>query len=288
MRRGGAPVAAREFSPMIPCISQVCSLGSPFEDDLDGVADAAGTAVEIWLTKLEEYLKAHPVSDVKHRAADRGLTLAAASYQGGLMVARDAARAEAWSAYQRRLDLCAALGIGLVVVTADFLGPFNTADVERAMGALDEAAQLAAGRNVQLALEFQARATFLNNLETAASFIGAVRRPNLGLCLDLFQYYMGPSKFEDLKLLSRQNLFHVQVCDVANRPRELATDADRILPGDGGFQLDPIFDHLRSIGYSGHVSLEILNPRFWQIPARQVGEVGLTALRRSMGLARPG
>ena len=41
---------------MHPAISQVCSLGSSFEDDIDGYADAAGSAIELWLTKLEEYL----------------------------------------------------------------------------------------------------------------------------------------------------------------------------------------------------------------------------------------
>jgi len=43
-------------------------------------------------------------------------------------------------------------------------------------------------------------------------------------------------------------------------PRELATDSDRILPGDGDFQLPPIMDHLRRIGYRGWVSVELMNP----------------------------
>jgi hypothetical protein len=34
------------------------------------------------------------------------------------------------------------------------------------------------------------------------------------------------------------------------------------------------------------VSLELLNPMFWQIPSRQIGEIGLTALRVSLGQAK--
>jgi sugar phosphate isomerase/epimerase len=117
-------------------------------------------------------------------------------------------------------------------------------------------------------------------------FVRSAAQPAVGLCLDLFHFYTGPSKFEDLALLSPENLFHVQVCDLADRPRELATDADRILPGDGDFQLRPIFERLRQIGYAGCVSLELLNPMFWAIPARQVGEIGLTALRVALGEAR--
>ena len=131
----------------------------------------------------------------------------------------------------------------------------------------------------------QARATFLNNLETAAWFVGATSEPAVGLCLDLFHFFVGPSKLEDLRYLTAENLAHVQVSDVSDRPRELATDADRILPGDGDFQLLPVFDYLRKINYAGFVSLELLNPLFWQIDATQVAEIGLTSLRKAMGLA---
>ena len=80
-------------------------------------------------------------------------------------------------------------------------------------------------------------------------------------------------------------MFHVQFSDLAQLPRELATDADRILPGDGDFLLEPIVEHLRQIGYAGAVSVELMNPSIWQIPARQFGEMAMTALRKVLGLA---
>src|ERR1700686_1572929 len=101
---------------MLPCISQVCSLGSSFEDDIDGYADAAGNAIELWLTKLEEYLATHSPAEVRSRAADRGLTLAAAAFQGGLLVSQGEARRVAWEQWNRRLDLCAELGVPVIVV----------------------------------------------------------------------------------------------------------------------------------------------------------------------------
>ncbi len=104
----------------------------------------------------------------------------------------------------------------------------------------------------------------------------------------MFHYYTGPSKLEDLAYLSRDNLFHVQLCDLSGVPRELAADADRILPGDGDFQLTPIVDALRSIDYQGCVSVELMNPQIWQIPPRQVAEIGMTALRKLLGQASMG
>ncbi|HEY2249956.1 MAG TPA: sugar phosphate isomerase/epimerase [Planctomycetaceae bacterium] len=271
---------------MLLCLSQVCSLGSPFEDDIDGYADAAGAAIELWLTKLEEYLTTHSPAEVRERAADRGLKLAAASFQGGLLISQGEARRVAWDQFQRRLELCAELAVPVLVVAADFLGSFGQVDIERAQVSLRQAGEAAERHEIKIALEFQARNTFVNNLETAAMLVDSVAHPHVGICLDLFHFFIGPSKFEDLGLLSPANLFHVQVSDVADRPRELATDADRIIPGDGDFRLAPVFEYLKQLGYTGAVSLELLNPLFWQIPARQVGEIGLTALRKSLGQAQ--
>ncbi len=106
---------------------------------------------------------------------------------------------------------------------------------------------------------------------------------NVGVCLDLFHYYCGPSKFEDLALLSPSALAWVQVCDLGGVPREIASDADRILPGDGDFQIEPILEHLDRIGYEGGVALEMLNPQLWKVPADLVADAGLRALQRLLG-----
>jgi sugar phosphate isomerase/epimerase len=153
------------------------------------------------------------------------------------------------------------------------------------MESLRQAAAQAGEHGVRLALEFQGRAKFVNNLQTAAAIVAQTGSPHLGLCFDVFHYYVGPSKLEDLGYLSTANLFHVQLCDLSGQARELASDADRIVPGDGDFQLEPMIEHFRNIGYQGHVSLELMNPQIWQNPARQVAEIGMTALRKLLGQA---
>src|SRR5262249_14966681 len=95
-----------------------------------------------------------------------------------------------------------------------------------------------------------------------------------------------PSKLEDLDLLTPANLAHVQLCDLAGVPRELATDGDRVLPGDGDFRLGPILERLRGLGYEGGGSLELMNPTRWKAKPVQVAEVGVTALRKLLGQAR--
>ncbi len=271
---------------MQPAISQLCTLNSSFEDDLKGYADATGAAVEFWLTKLEDYLQTHTIDDVRAFCADRNLQLAAATYHGGLLLSQGDARRENWAQFERRLELCQAVGIPTLIVTPDFLGPFSHTDIERAQVTLKQAGQAAARRGVRLALEFQARGTFLNNLQTAVGFVESIQESSVGICLDSFHYYVGSSKTEDLGLLNSKNLFHVQLSDLADCPREIATDADRIIPGDGDVPLPAIVRCLRDMGYDRFVSLEVANAMFWQIPARQIGEIGLTALRMVLGQNR--
>jgi 4-hydroxyphenylpyruvate dioxygenase len=270
---------------MKPAISQVSTLSAAFERDLEDYAAAHCGAVEIWLGKLERFLESHSLDDVRRLRDEHELVFPVASYQGGLLVTQGAARQEHWAHFERRLSLCRELGIETLVVAADVQEPLDQEMLDRVSISLDQAAQRGANAGVRLALEFQARGSFINNLETAAAVVEQCGRPQLGLCLDVFQFYLGPSKFDDLGLLSPANLFHVQLSDLAGRPRELALDADRVLPGDGDFRLEPLIDALRQMNYSGYVSVELMNPQIWQIPPRQVAEVGVTALRKVLGLA---
>lgn len=270
---------------MKPAIAQVCSLNSPFEQDVADYAAGACPAIEIWLGKLETYLERHSLDDVRRLLDEHQVEAPVASFQGGLLTSQGAARQEHWNHFERRLQLCRQLRIGTLVVAGDIFGPISEQDLERASLSLGQAAVRAGECDVRLALEFQAQATFGNNLQTAAAMVNECGEANLGLCFDVFHYYLGPSKPDDLGYLSRDNLFHVQLSDLADQPRELASDADRILPGDGDFLLEQLLGTLRQLGYDGYVSVELMNPQIWQIPPLQFGEIGMTALRKLLGQA---
>lgn len=270
---------------MKPALAQVCSLNSPLDKDIEEYAAGKCSAVELWLGKLEGYLQSHSAADVRRLLEQYEVEAPVASYQGGLLISQAEARREHWSHFERRLQLCSELGVQTLIVAGDLVGPLTQQDLDRATHSLQQAAQQAAEHGVRIALEFQAHATFVNNLQTAASLVEELSEPNLGLCLDLFHYYCGPSKAEDFGLLARHNLFHVQLCDLLGQPRETATDSDRVLPGDGDFQLESLIAHLQAIGYDGYVSIELMNPTIWQTPPRQFGEIAMTSLRKVLGQA---
>jgi 2-keto-myo-inositol isomerase len=265
---------------MTPALSQLSCLHSPFDRDLEDFAGAGVTSAEVWLTKLETYLETHTLDDVRYWLEKTRLTLPVASLQGGLLASQGEARREAWELFRRRLDLCRALGVGTLVVACDIPPPLSQQTIERIHISLTQAAQEAGQRGLRIALEFQATSSFANNLQTAAALVAEVASPHLGLCLDAFHWHVGPSKTEDLSYLTAGNLFHVQLCDLADVPRELGKDSHRILPGEGDIHLAPLIQRLRQIDYRGCISVELMNPQLWQVPALQLADAAMAALKR--------
>ena len=270
---------------MKPALSTVCSLDSGLETILEDYAAGHCDAVDLWLGHAETYLESHGPGDLKGLFEARGITAVAASFQGGLLISQGDARREHWSHFESRLGLLRELAIPVLVVAGDAFGPLTPQDLSRLSVSLSEAAMRAADAGVRLALEFDARASFPNNLQSAVALVEEVGLPALGVCLDWFHFTCGPSKPLDLGLLTNDTLAHVQISDVADVPREMAADADRILPGEGASPADELVGRLRAIGYAGGVAIEAPNPRFWSVPPRQFGEIAFTALRRLLGQA---
>jgi sugar phosphate isomerase/epimerase len=258
-------------------------MSTPLDAEMPALARGGFSAVELWLTKLERFLEVHPVEEVKSLLKVQGLAAAAAAGQGGLLLSRGDERETHWRHFRRRLELLKELGVTILIVSADYTREFSADDYGRAAAALGEAAELAGRSGIRVALEFQKTAGFCTSLDTALALIAQSGSSNVGVCLDFFHYYTGASKFEDLGYLTGDSMAWVQICDLSGTPRELARDSDRILPGEGDFQIGPVLDHLRRIGYDGYVSLEVLNPQLWQVPADRVADLGYQALCRVLG-----
>jgi sugar phosphate isomerase/epimerase len=262
------------------CLSEATTMPAPFAEDVQACMGGAFPAIEVWLTKLETHLESQSVVATRQVLADCHVKLVAAAYQGGLLLSQGAQRKAHFDDFRRRLELCQGFGIESLLVVADFVHAVDPTSLERAVVSLAQAGQWAAGFGVRLALEFRGSNAFCSSLDTAVRLAAACGEPNVGVCLDLFHFFKGPSKESDLELLSPQNLFWVQVSDLAGVPRELATDADRILPGDGDLPLKKLLGKLRERGYDGYVSLELMNPTLWGMKASQVAELGASAVRR--------
>src|SRR5436305_398307 len=166
------------------CLSEATTLPATFAEDVDACAAAGCPALEVWLTKLEKHLETSSAEDTRKLLADKGITIAAASYQGGLLLSQGEARKAHFDHFRRRLTLCQEFGIPTLVLAADFRKPVTAESLGRAAVSLKQAAQWADGFGVRLALEFRGGGAFCACLDTALGLVGQVGEPNVGVCLD--------------------------------------------------------------------------------------------------------
>jgi sugar phosphate isomerase/epimerase len=117
---------------MKPCLSEATTMPATFAEDVEAYARGGWPAMEVWLTKLEKHLETHSVADTRKLLGDSGLVLAAASYQGGLLLSQGEQRQAHYDHFKRRLELCQQLAIPTLLVVAD---RFRRAGGRRRLGA---------------------------------------------------------------------------------------------------------------------------------------------------------
>src|SRR5216684_1987905 len=164
------------------CISEATTMAASFAEDVEAYAAAGCPALEVWLTKLENHLARHLAADTRKLLEDKQITLAAASYQGGLLLSQGDARRAHFDHFKRRLDLCQQFAIPTMLLVADFARNVDATALQRAVVSLKQAAQWAAGFGVTLALEFRGSDAFCASLDTAVT-LAQCGEPNLGVCL---------------------------------------------------------------------------------------------------------
>ncbi len=130
---------------------------------------------------------------------------------------------------------------------------------------LGKLADALAGGNVKLALNFlaapAARADggfeFIRQVEAALLLINGIRRDNLGLLLDTWNWWVGGGDLEKLRSLRGEQIFSVRLADIpASADLTTIAEDQRLMPGDGGMiDSQAITSVLEDLGYDGPVAL---------------------------------
>jgi sugar phosphate isomerase/epimerase len=246
-------------------INQATTMKSDFVSDIKAYAKASFEAVEIWLPKLYEFLKGATLDEAKKLLKENGIKPVCACFHGDLMLSEGEKRKKVIEQFNEKLKICNALEIPFLVVVGDFPSEVNEKSYEIASENLFEAGNIAEKYGVGLAVEFIAGANFIGCLSTAKLIVEKTNHKNVGILFDTFHFYRGISKMEDIDNVNGEKIFFVHINDVANKPREILTDKDRVLPGEGIMPLKEIVKRLKKIKYDGYYSLELFNEKLWEL-----------------------
>ncbi|CAM3370915.1 sugar phosphate isomerase/epimerase family protein [Marinicrinis lubricantis] len=98
---------------------------------------------------------------------------------------------------------------------------------------------------------------FIWTMEQTLDLIAAIGKSNVGLLLDSYHWYTTGQTAEDLHRLRVDQIVHVHLNDSDASPEE-ALDNDRLYPGEGRIDLGSFLKALKTAGYQGAVSQEVL------------------------------
>jgi sugar phosphate isomerase/epimerase len=242
------------------CMHEASSDTFDFRTAMEGYAKAGIRAVEPQLTKVREFAQTESVGAARRLLDDLGLKAVSSSNQLGLAEPGDA-RARSLDDLKWKAELAQALGCDRLVAPSAGPGPYTADDYKRGVDNLREAGETARPFGVAIMLEFARTSRFAACLPTALRLVREANHPNVRLMMDVFHFWGGVSKFEDLELLHDGELHHLHFEDVpADPPREIQGQPNRVWPGDGIAPLRRILDVLKRKQYAGPASLEMFNP----------------------------
>lgn len=186
---------------------------------------------------------------------------------------------EAWGECDRRLELAAELGAKFVIASP----PREQADLGRMAERYRELLELGGQYGVRPAMEFLGFVQSCYRVEHAWEIVQRSGRDDATLVLDPFHIFRGGGAIEDIAPVPAEKIAIVHFNDVvAGIPREQQTDSDRVMPGDGVFDLARFVRVLRDKGYQGCISLELFNPVLWQQDPSEVSRLGLEKVRKML------
>lgn len=257
-------------------------------DEINLAAEAGYHAIEPWISEIEEYKKAgNSLPDLRKRLVDKNLAVPSAIGFFEWIVDDTVRRKSALEQARRDMDLVAQ--IGGTHIAAPPWGAHDKAKVDKNVDLLAAAERyrdlLDVGRQAGVVpmVEVWGFSHTLSRLGEAALVATESGHPDACILADVYHLHKGGSPIEGLALLAGRRLpvFHVNDYPADPPPAAIA-DKDRVYPGDGVAPLAAIFNHLRTIGFNGYLSLELFNETYYQQDARTVVRTGLEKLRAAV------
>ncbi len=253
-------------------------------------AHAAGyDLIELWKSKLLDYLDNNSTADLKR-------TLEEASLKPWSINSIEHITFRTPEDYSRIKDECeklcriaGELDCPYIVVVPGKLpaGASKQEIIDESVKVLNELGDIAHHHGIGLAFEFLGQVDCsVQTLDLAKEIIEVIDRPNIGVVIDTFHFYAGNSTFEAIDSLDPDKLFIFHINDAEDLPKEQLTDAQRLYPGTGILPIKAMKERFDKIGYNRMVSIEIFRPEYWQQDPFEVARKAKAATEEVLGLGK--
>jgi 2-keto-myo-inositol isomerase len=252
---------------MLLAINGATTMKATLPEDIAAAGAAGFKALEIWAAKMDAYLEARPVEELKALFDAAGLQPASIN-SIEFITFRPPEEYVAIKARCRELcELARALGCDKIVVVPSPTPEGVAWDqiVDESVRVLRELSEVAGATDVQLAFEFLGFPwCSVRTLAQCWEIVEQTQRDNVGLVIDTCHFYAGGSELSAIEQVDPEKVLIFHINDVEDRPLETIEDAHRLLPGEGVIPLDGILTRLKQIGFDGLCSVELFRPAYWE------------------------
>src|SRR5688572_10992284 len=246
-------------------------------------ASAAGfDCLEIWASKLKDFLKSHSIDDLKRLLDEHRVEPYSINSIERITFRTKDAHATLLDECDELCGIASSIGCPYIVVVPSPLPTDRSHSdvIGESVRVLDELGEIAERHGVGLAFEFLGQPDCsVQTLEQASEIVGRLERSNVGLVIDSFHFYAGGSRIESIDALDVDKLLIVHINDAEDLPREQLEDRHRLLPGLGILPLQEIAGALRRIKYDRVISVEIFRPEYWALEPQALARDALAATR---------
>ena len=280
---GSAAGARAKQEPFRYCFNTSTIRGQKLSlvDEIEIVAKAGYHAIEPWIDEIVHYRDGGgSMADLDKRLKDHGITVESGIGFAEWIVDDDTKRAKGLEQAKRDMDLLAQIGgkhLAAPAVGATEIAHF---DLRKAAERYRALLEIGVKLGVIPMVEVWGFSKTLQTLGEASMVAIGSDHPRACILPDVYHLYKGGSGFNGIKMLSSAavHVFHLNDYPAAP-PRETITDADRVYPGDGVAPLGEVFRQLRSIGYTGVLSIELFNHSYYSQDPLVVAKTALEKLK---------
>jgi 2-keto-myo-inositol isomerase len=272
---------------MLLALNGATTMRADLESDIQAAHHAGFDLIEIWAPKLKEYLKQHTPRDLKLLMNEHKLQAYSINSIENITFRSRQREADLLTQCEQLCRTAREIGCPYIVAVPSPRpeGTTDDAVIEETVRALRELGERAAWYDMKLAFEFLGVAECsVRTLALSQEIIERIARPNVGLVIDTFHFYVGGSELESIGRLNPNQLFIFHINGAEDLPRSELQDKHRLLPGQGILPIKEIWSALQAIGYDRMASVEIFRPEYWEMDPMELAVEAHQAARRVLGL----
>jgi 2-keto-myo-inositol isomerase len=250
---------------------------TPILRKIEVAALAGFTGIELWHDDIDTFVaRGGSVADVRRALDDQGLSVPTTIYLGDWFDSTGETYRKAIDESKRRMQQAVELGAPYVIAGP----PGGRADYNLGAEHYRELLEIGVQMGVKPAMEFLGFVEQLNTIEDALEVMNKSGHPDATTVLDPFHVQRGGGDVESIAKLTEKQIAVAHFMDTVNDPpREQQQDRDRVMPGDGVFDLRRYLELLEQVGYQRFLSLELFREDLWEQDPLEVARIGLEKMK---------